>query len=227
MSGAGLAGWTGHGYDADSVSDGETADMSRQHSHFFAYLSRLRWIRRWGLMRNAIEENVATHSWEVAVLAHALAIIHNQQFGGDIDANAVAAAALYHDAAEVITGDMPTPVKYHSQVMRQAFADIEDKAQLELLGLLPESLRPAYDGHLRESAWGEEARRLIKAADRLSAYLKCKAEIRAGNREFEHAADQILERLQQEALPEVTYFLEVFASGYDKTLDHLLGNPGA
>jgi len=201
--------------------------MPRRQSHFFAYLSRLRWIRRWGLMRNAIEENVATHSWEVAVLAHALAIINNRHCGGDIDANAVAAAALYHDAAEVITGDMPTPVKYHSQVMRRAFADIEDKAQLELLGLLPESLRPAYDSHLRESAWGEDARRLIKAADRLSAYLKCKAEMRAGNREFEHAAGQILERLQQEALPEVDYFLEVFASGYDKTLDHLLDAPGS
>lgn len=198
--------------------------MSRAPSHFFAYLGRLRWIRRWGLMRNAIEENVATHSWEVAVLAHALANIRNRYFGGQVDANAVATAALYHDAAEVITGDMPTPVKYHSRVMRRAFADIEDKAQLELLNLLPEPLRDVYDEHLREAAWSDDARQLIKAADRLSAFLKCQAEIAAGNREFEQAAEQILQRLKQAHLKEVDYFLEVFAPGYDKTLDHLLGH---
>lgn len=95
--------------------------MKRPLSHFFAYVSRLRWIKRWGLMRNAIEENVATHSWEVATLAHALAIIRNRHFGGQVNADRIAAAALYHDATEVITGDMPTPVKYHSQVMREAF----------------------------------------------------------------------------------------------------------
>lgn len=121
-----------------------------------------------------------------------------------------------------INGDMPTPVKYHSRVMRKAFADVEDKAQLELLGLLPGALRPAYEGYLRESGWSGEARQLVKAADRLSAYLKCQAEIRAGNREFEQAAEQILNRLRGEGLPEVDYFLEVFAPGFEKTLDHLL-----
>lgn len=193
-----------------------------RRSHFFAYLGRLRWIQRWGLMRNAIEENVATHSWEVAVLAHALAVIRNQEFGGNVDANAVVTAALYHDAAEVITGDMPTPVKYHSPVMRAAFGDIEDKAQDELLALLPETLREAFLPYLKESRWSEETRQLVKAADRLSAYLKCQSEIRAGNREFDHAADQILARLKEDGLPEVQYFLEVFAPGYSKTLDHLL-----
>lgn len=198
------------------------AKSRSRSSHFFAYLSRLRWIQRWGLMRNAIEENVATHSWDVAVLAHALAVIRNEEFGGKVDANAVVTAALYHDAAEVITGDMPTPVKYHSQVMRDAFGDIEDKAQEELLALLPESLRDAFAPYLKESHWPAETRELVKAADRLSAYLKCQSEIRAGNREFDHAADQILARLKADGLPEVRYFLDVFAPGYGKTLDHLL-----
>ncbi len=197
--------------------------MSRQLSHFFAYVSRLRWIRRWGLMRNAIEENVATHSWEVATLAHALAIIRNRFFNGQVDVDRIAAAALYHDATEVITGDMPTPVKYHSQVMREAFGDIEHKAESELLALLPEDLQAEFSPYIRESRWSAEEKELIKAADRLSALLKCQAEIQAGNKEFEQAAVHIRNRLETDALPEVMYFLEVFAPGYDRPLDNLLG----
>lgn len=197
-------------------------EAKKTRSPFFAYLSRLRWIRRWGLMRNAIEENVATHSWEVAVLAHALALIRNRLFDGNVDANAVATTALYHDAAEVITGDMPTPVKYYSKVMREAFGDVEHKAQAELLGLLPESLRSALAPYLQESQWKDEVGELVKAADRLSAYLKCEAELRAGNREFEQAAQQIRQRLEADPLPEVQYFLEHFAPAYGQTLDHLL-----
>lgn len=191
-------------------------------SPFYAYLSRLRWIRRWGLMRNAIEENVATHSWEVATLAHALALIRNRYFKGQVDANAVATAGLYHDAAEVITGDMPTPVKYHSSVMRQAFGDIEDKAQEELLGLLPEPLRELMAPQLKESRWPEDVRVLVKAADRLSAYLKCEAELRAGNQEFAQAAREIRKRLDADPLPEVQFFLEHFAPAYGQSLDNLL-----
>lgn len=196
-------------------------------SPFFAYLSRLRWIRRWGLMRNAFEENVATHSWEVAMIAHALAVIRNELFDGQVDANAVAVAALYHDAAEVITGDMPTPVKYHSSVMRDAFADVEHKAQAELMGLLPPALRAAFAPCLREQGWSEDQRVLVKAADRLSAWLKCRAELDAGNREFEQAAEQIHRRLSEDPLPEVQYFLKVFAPGYTQTLDHLLAQPSS
>ena len=192
-------------------------------SHFFAYVGRLRWIRRWGLMRNAIEENVATHSWEVAVLAHALAIIRNRHYGGQVNPEAVATAALYHDATEVITGDMPTPVKYHSKVMREAFRDIEHKASDELLALLPESLQSDFAPYIQESRWQPDVVQLVKAADRLSALLKCEAEIQAGNREFEPAAQQIRRRLEQEGLREVAYFLDVFAPSYSQPLDHLLG----
>lgn len=196
--------------------------MKRPLSHFFAYVSRLRWIKRWGLMRNAIEENVATHSWEVATLAHALAIIRNRHFGGQVNADRIAAAALYHDATEVITGDMPTPVKYHSQVMREAFGDIEHKAEAELLALLPADLQEDFAPYVRESKWGKEEKELIKAADRLSALLKCQAEMQAGNKEFEPAAGHILKKLEDDALPEVMYFLEVFAPGYQRPLDNLL-----
>lgn len=197
--------------------------MPQPMSHFFAYVSRLRWIKRWGLMRNAIEENVATHSWEVATLAHALALIRNRHFGGQVNADRIAAAALYHDATEVITGDMPTPIKYHSRVMREAFGDIEHKAEAELLSLLPADLREDFSPYLRESRHTAQERELIKAADRLSAWLKCQAEVRAGNREFEPAEKQIRQKLEQEALPEVMYFLEVFAPSYDEPLDNLLG----
>lgn len=196
--------------------------MNRPLSHFFAYVSRLRWIRRWGLMRNAIEENVATHSWEVATLAHALAIIRNRHFGGQVNVDRIAAAALYHDATEVITGDMPTPVKYHSRVMREAFGDIEHKAEAELLALLPDDLREEFAPYIRESQLAAEEKELIKAADRLSALLKCQAEMQAGNKEFEPAAGHILKKLEEDALPEVLYFLEVFAPGYQRPLDNLL-----
>lgn len=201
----------------------------RKASHFFAYVSRLRWIKRWGgLMRNAIDENVATHSWEVATVAHALALIRNRHFAGTVNADRVAAAALYHDATEVITGgDMPTPpVKYHSRVMREAFGDIEHKAEAELLALLPEDLREDFSPYVRESRLGgPEEKELIKAADRLSAWLKCRAELRAGNPEFGPPAEQqIRARLEADGLPEVQYFLEVFAPGYDQPpLDNLLG----
>ncbi|TBW53741.1 5'-deoxynucleotidase [Marinobacter halodurans] len=198
--------------------------MTRRLSHFFAYVARLRWIKRWGLMRNAIEENVATHSWEVATIAHALALIRNRHFHGSVDVDHVAAAALYHDATEVITGDMPTPVKYHSSVMREAFSEIEHKAEDELLDLLPESLQADFATYIKESLWDEDVKVLVKAADRLSAWLKCQAEIQAGNKEFEPAAVQILERLRSEDLPEVQYFLDVFAPSYSQPLDHLLGD---
>jgi 5'-deoxynucleotidase len=174
-------------------------------SHFFAYISRLRWIKRWSLMRNAIHEDVAVHSWEVATFAHVLAVIHKQQNpNSDLDPYRMATIALYHDATEVITGDMPTPVKYHSDSMRKAYKGVEQKAQHELLAL------------------SENYQILLKAADRLSALLKCRAELSAGNQEFSRAEQVVHARLLEMNLPEVEYFLSVFAPSYNKTLDNLL-----
>lgn len=191
-------------------------------SHFFAYLSKLRWIVRWGLKRNTIHENVMEHSWEVATIAHALALIRNRCFGGSVDANAIAAAALYHDAAEVITGDLPSPVKYHSAAIRQAYHAIERAAEQELVALLPEALRDDYAALMLEHSLPAEHRQLLKAADTIAALLKCEAELKAGNREFEKAAEEIRERLADFALPEVDYFMQQFVPSYQLTLDELL-----
>tara|TARA_R110001592_G_scaffold178141_1_gene418800 strand:+ start:15215 stop:15811 length:597 start_codon:yes stop_codon:yes gene_type:complete len=192
-------------------------------SHFFAYISRLRWIKRWSLMRNAIHEDVAVHSWEVATFAHVLAVIHKQQNpDSDIDPYRMATIALYHDATEVITGDMPTPVKYHSHAMRKAYKGIEQKAQHELLALLPSELQTEFRAVLIEEDLSENYQTLLKAADRLSALLKCRAELRAGNQEFSQAEQVVHARLLEMNLPEVEYFLSIFAPSYNKTLDNLL-----
>jgi len=193
-------------------------------STFLARLARLRWIERWGLKRNITRENVVEHSWEVAVLAHLLANIRNAQFGGDIDANAVAAAALYHDASEVLTGDMPSPVKYHSPEITRAYKAIEHQAQTELWQLLPAPLRECYRPLLLDEALPPAHHEIIKAADLLSALLKCRHEMRAGNREFETAQADIAlkaERLAA-AMPEVRYLLDHFEPAFDMTLDELL-----
>ncbi len=198
--------------------------MPKTVSHFFAYISRLKWIGRWSLMRNAIHEDVAVHSWEVATIAHSLALIHNKNSGVNelIDANRLAVVALYHDATEVITGDMPTPVKYHSHAMRNAYKGVEEKAQHELLALLPPQLKQDFEGILLEDTLPLRYQVLLKAADRLSALLKCRAELRAGNREFEQAEKEIGLRLNEMNLKAVDYFLETFAPGYDMSLDNLL-----
>lgn len=191
-------------------------------STFFAYLTRLRWIKRWGLMRNAYPENVMEHSWEVATIAHVLALIKNCYFGGNIDANAVATAALYHDVTEVITGDLPTPIKYHSAAIQQAYKTIEHQAAQELLKLLPEELRTDFQLLLSHDAVSTEREELIKMADKISAYLKCKAELNAGNQEFNTAAEELLQKIQQSNLSEVGYFMKVFAPACGLTLDKLM-----
>lgn len=191
-------------------------------SHFFAYISKLRWITRWGLKRNTIRENVMEHSWEVATLAHALALIRNRCFDGSVDANAVATAALYHDCSEVITGDLPSPVKYHSPAIQQAYHSIERAAEHELVALLPENLRRDFAAVVVEDNLPLEHRQLIKAADTIAAYLKCQAELTAGNREFKKAAEDIKQRLAAYHLPEVDYFMSAFAPSYQLTLDELL-----
>ncbi|WP_312612769.1 5'-deoxynucleotidase [Oscillibacter sp.] len=188
-------------------------------SHFFAYISRLRFISRWALMRNTAPENVQEHSHQTAVLAHALALIRNKHFGGHVDPGAAAAAALYHDASEILTGDMPTPIKYYSPSIRSAYREVEEEATRKLLEMLPPDLRECYAPVLEIP--DPELRALVKAADKLSAYIKCVEEVKAGNGEFCDAARQTRAALESFGLPEVDYFLETFMDSFSLTLDQL------
>ena len=188
-------------------------------SHFFAYISRMRFIARWALMRNTASENVQEHSHQVAVLAHALAVIRNEKFGGSVDAGAVAVAALYHDASEIITGDMPTPIKYFNPTIRKAYKDVEAVANEKLLGMLPAELQGAYAPVFREE--DPEVEQLVKAADKLSACIKCIEEVKAGNGEFREAAAQTMKALEEYGLPEVDYFLQTFLPSFHLTVDEL------
>ncbi len=189
---------------------------------FYAYLSRLRWIKRWGLKRNAHEENVMEHSWEVSVIAHTLALIKNCYFNGAVDANAIATAALYHDITEVITGDLPTPIKYHSKQITLAYKQIEQQAEKELLGLLPEKLQADFAVLIQHKKMPAGHEEIIKAADKISAYLKCQAELKAGNREFEMAAEQLAIALDKSEQDEVIFFMTYFAPSCGLTLDGLM-----
>ena len=192
------------------------------NSSFYAYLSRLRWIKRWGLKRNAHDENVMEHSWEVSVIAHTLALIKNRYFDGNLDANAIATAALYHDITEVITGDLPTPIKYHSREINDAYKQIEKQAELELLALLPIELRSDFELLIHHDRMPEEHVRIIKAADKISAYLKCQAELKAGNKEFEIAAEQIALTINEFKDLEVIFFMQAFVPSCALTLDGLM-----
>jgi len=187
--------------------------------HFFAYIARMRFINRWALMRNSYTENIQEHSHQVAVLAHALAVIRNEKFGGSVDAGQVAVAALYHDAPEILTGDLPTPIKYYNPAIRDSYKEIEAVASRKLLGMLPTELQPTYEGILMSA--DEEIEELVKAADKLSAHIKCLEEMKAGNNEFRKAAEQTMDALRKMALPEVDYFLEQFLPGFSLTLDEL------
>ena len=191
-----------------------------QHK-FFALISRMRYIGRWGLMRNSFEENIQEHSHMVAVLAHALAVIRRDKFGGTVDPGHVAAVALYHDATEIFTGDLPTPVKYANPDIQAAYKAIEQNAADRLTATLPEELRPSFACLLSET--DPEVTDLVKAADKLSAYLKCLEELKAGNLEFQSAAIQTLEALEAYDLPELTYFMEHFLPAFQLTLDELEG----
>ena len=192
-------------------------------SKFFAYLSRLRWIKRWSLMRSQDQENVMEHSWEVATIAHALALIKNRYFDGQVDPQKIATAALYHDVSEVITGDLPTPIKYHSPMITESYHNIERQAVRELINLLPEDLQQDYNYYVDEEGQGSDVREIIKSADTISAYLKCRYELSNGNKEFSIAAKTIEDKLKAYDLPEVKYFMDVFVASYDMTLDDLLG----
>ncbi|MBQ5978236.1 MAG: 5'-deoxynucleotidase [Oscillospiraceae bacterium] len=188
--------------------------------NFFAYISRMRYIGRWSLMRNSLPENIQEHSHMVAVIAHALGVIRRDVFGVPCDPNEAAAVALYHDASEILTGDLPTPIKYHSADIRGAYQQVEKLACDKLLATLPDELRPAYE-QLLTGETQERLHDLVKAADKLSAYIKCIEERKAGNNEFLSAEKQTRAVLEASKLPEVGYFLEHFIPAFELNLDEL------
>ncbi|HIS05565.1 MAG TPA: 5'-deoxynucleotidase [Candidatus Fimenecus stercoravium] len=188
---------------------------------FFAYLSRIKYINRWALMRNTTYETLSQHSYEVATLAHALAVIGNRRFGKSYDTSRAALLGLYHDAAESITGDMPTPVKYFSTELRSAFAEVEKSAGARLLSMLPEDMQTDYDPLLEQKADDAALWRLVKAADKLSAYIKCIEERKAGNTEFREAEKSTKKLLEKLECPEAAAFLSEFLPAYELPLDKL------
>ena len=187
---------------------------------FFAYLNRLKLIQRWGLMRNAIPENDMEHSMQCALIAHGLAVIARERHGRDVNPENVLSLALYHDVGEVITGDLPTPVKYKNPEIKGAYKRIEAMASKQLLSMLPEDLRISYRPYLLPDEAGY-AWKLVKAADRISAYIKCIEEQNLGNREFEQAKQFVLESIRQNAMPEVAEFMAEFIPSFELSLDQL------
>ena len=190
-------------------------------SHFFAYLARMKFIQRWGLMRNTRVENIQEHSLQVAMVAHALAVLGNTRFGADLDPQRVALLAVYHDAEEVITGDLPTPIKYFNPRVKEAVDGLEEVAKQRLLDMLPDDLRGAYAPLLFEDERDAAHWRTVKLADKLCAYLKCLEEAKAGNREFERAESSIRASLEALDEPVVDAFMALFVPSFRLTLDEL------
>lgn len=188
---------------------------------FFAFLARMQYINRWGLMRNTQPENIKEHSLDVAMLAHALAVIRNTYYGGSIDPNQAAVYAIFHDAGEIFTGDMPTPVKHFNPNFKRSFHQLEDRARRKLLAMLPEELAAVYEPLFFFEEHDQEYRDLVKAADKISALIKCVEEEKSGNLEFQRAGQEQLDSLKKSRLPEVGYFLEHFLPGYRLSLDEL------
>lgn len=187
-------------------------------SHFYAMLSRMKNIYRWGLMRNSKQENLSEHSLEVAFIAHALAILRNRRFGGDINAEKVAVAAMFHDTSEIITGDMPTPIKYYNSDIKNVYKEIEHTAQNRLTELLPEDMRSDFYEIYNPD---KETEKLVKAADKISALIKCIEEKNSGNREFISAEKSTLASIKEMNLPEADMFLDEFLDSFTLTLDEL------
>jgi 5'-deoxynucleotidase len=187
---------------------------------FFAFLARMRYISRWGLMRNTVPENIQEHSLDVAVIAHALAMIRKTYFNGDLDPSRAALYGIFHDASEIFTGDMPTPVKHFNPNFKRSFHLLEDRARHKLLAMLPPEMAKEYEP-LFFFEGDEEYHALVKAADKIAALAKCIEEGKSGNLEFRRAGAEHLEALANSPLPEVRYFLEKFLPGYRLSLDEL------
>lgn len=190
-----------------------------ENNHFYAMLSRMKYINRWGLMRNTRVENISEHSLEVAFVAHALGVINNEVFGGSLPAERLAILGMYHDVTEIITGDMPTPVKYYSPVIRNAYAEVENVAKDEMLSGLPEMMRKHYNSVLLETEEEEQLWIYVKAADKMSALIKCIEEQQMGNQDFADAAATIEKALVDMKLKEVDFFMKEFLPAYKLTLD--------
>lgn len=187
---------------------------------FYAYMDRMKYIKRWQLMRSTREENIMEHSQSVAMLSHALAVIHNEVFGGSVDVLKTVLYALYHETSEVMTGDLPTPIKYYNQNIHGAYKELEKSACEKMIKMLPDGMQGALAPYVLADERSTEYK-LVKAADRLSAYLKCLEELRSGNGEFAKAKKSIEEDLHARKMPEIEYFFEKFVPSFSLTLDEL------
>lgn len=188
-------------------------------NHFFAMHSRMKYINRWALMRNTVSENISEHSNDVAVIAHALAVIKNVRFGGNLNAERAAYLGLYHDMTEIITGDMPTPVKYYNEDMREAFQQVEDKAGQHLLSMLPDDIAEYYESAFFKKEEDEYLWKIVKAADKISALIKCIEEKNAGNNEFGKALESTKASIEKMAMPEADVFMTEFLPSFYLSLD--------
>lgn len=193
--------------------------MKMENYNFFAMLSRMKYINRWGLMRNTISENIAEHSLETGMIAHALAVINNVYFDGKLSPDRAAVYAMYHDVPEIITGDLPTPVKYFAPEIKDAYKVVEETAVHKLLDSLPADMRDVYENILKEDRIDDEYRRLVKAADKISALIKCVEEKRMGNQEFCQAEESTIRAIKALKCREADYFLDKFLSAYSLTID--------
>ena len=189
---------------------------------FFAMISRMKYITRWALMRNTNKENISEHSLEVAGIAHALAVIHNKRFGGNVNAERAAVLGVYHDAPEIITGDMPTPVKYYSKQVNEAYKQVEDDACEAILNMLPADLREEYSSFFYQREQDRQLWKFVKAADKICALTKCIEEANAGNRDFDSAAQSTRDAINKLNMPEVECFLNDFLESYGMTLDEMI-----
>ncbi len=190
-------------------------------SSFFAMLSRMKYINRWALMRNSYPENISEHSLEVGMIAHVLALISNKKYNNNLNAEKAALIGMYHDCTEIITGDMPTPIKYYNKETVEAYKYVEEQAARDLIDMLPDYLQEEYTGIFFPQEGEEYLWKLVKAADRISAYVKCIEEEKAGNREFSSAKSAVYAKLTEMDIPEVRVFIRDFVEAYKKTLDEL------
>ncbi|PSV24688.1 5'-deoxynucleotidase [Photobacterium sp. GB-56] len=192
-----------------------------EKSHFFAHLARMRLIQRWPLMRSVETENISEHSLQVAFVAHALALIKNRKFGGNLNPERIALQGMFHDVSEVLTGDMPTPIKYYNPAIAEEYKKIELAAEQRLISMLPAEFQDDYASLLDSHKIDTENAAIVKQADTLCAYIKCLEELSAGNHEFTRAKKRLEETLEQRKTPEMTYFLETFADSFNLTLDDI------